>query len=263
MVQLYNFLYSWQLFPEKGSYELGERPLSGTYKISYLEQDEKVRVDMNWVHLNGQAFSSLFDIKANAGIHSITDNEFADTVSLSIENSKRFDLNLMRENQQVLTVLHEIMPNGYMRVTETGKKSDGDAYVNISYYHKQMSVLPYASSVSGAVIRPTEAGMIKHKAIMAMEEQTNIQLQQIRQQVELLAMQAQEIQSRKELSLKIYDAKLSFTPVIGQNYYLYEKKDGNHTISLIGPTEWGRSTPFKECLASVKMLADHTWIEVK
>jgi hypothetical protein len=95
-----------------------------------------------------------------------------------------------------------------------------------------------------------------------MEEQTNMQLTQIRQQIELLALQAQEIQKRKELSMLIYSAKLSFAPVIGQIYYLYEKKDDSHFLSLVSPKEWGGAGPFKKCVASVKLLADHTWMEI-
>ena len=149
-----------------------------------------------------------------------------------------------------------------MRITEDGFKIDGITYKNIIYYHKQMSVLPYSTSVSGAVIKPTKEGVIRHKALTAMEEQTNMQLTQIRQQIELLALQAQEIQKRKELSMLIYSAKLSFTPVIGQTYYLYEKKDESHFLSLVSPKEWGKSAPFKKSVASVKLLADHTWMEI-
>ncbi len=28
---------------------------------------------------------------------------------------------------------------------------------------------------------------------------------------------------------------------------------------MIGPEEWGRSCPFQEYIASVTLLADHTW----
>ena len=132
----------------------------------------------------------------------------------------------------------------------------------MEYYHKQMSVLPYAASVSGAVIRPTEEGMIKHKALTAMEEQTNMQLDQIRQQIELLALQAQEIQKRKELSLMIYEAKLTFKPNIGQVYYLYQKNDDSYLVSLVSPKEWGTAGPFKKFIATVQLLADHTWKEL-
>jgi hypothetical protein len=95
-----------------------------------------------------------------------------------------------------------------------------------------------------------------------MEEQTNMQLDQIKQQIELLAKQAQEIRKRKELSLMIYEAKLGFKPQIGHTYHLYEKNDGNHMLSLVSPGEWGGHGPFKQFISSVRLLADHTWVEI-
>jgi hypothetical protein len=162
----------------------------------------------------------------------------------------------------VLEIKKEIMPNGYLKITQKGYDEQDISFTNIEIYHKQLSVLPYASSVGSVAIRPTEEGAIKHKALLAMEQQTDMQLDQIRQQIELLARQAQELRKRKELSLMIYDAKLSFQPVIGQVYYMYEKKDGSHVLSLVSPREWGASGPFKQFVAAVKLLADHTWMEV-
>ena len=159
-------------------------------------------------------------------------------------------------------MLHELQPNGYLKLTQKGRNESGDAYTNVEIFHKQLSVLPYSASVSCAVIKHTEEGVIRHKALTAMEEQTNMQLEQIRKQIELLAIQAQEIQKRKELSMIIYGAQLNFQPVIGQIYYLYERKDGSHLLSMVSPKEWGRSAPFKKAVASVKLLADHTWTEV-
>jgi hypothetical protein len=60
----------------------------------------------------------------------------------------------------------------------------------------------------------------------------------------------------------IYSARLSFKPNIGQVYYLYEKKDGEHLLSLVSPKEWGGASPFKRFVAAVQLLADHTWKEV-
>jgi hypothetical protein len=154
------------------------------------------------------------------------------------------------------------MPNGYLKITQQGYRPDGTSYTNYEIYHKQVSVLPYSASVGGALIRPNEEGMIKHKALLAMEEQTNMQLSQIRKQIELLALQAQEIQKRKELSMMIYEARLSFKPNIGQVYYLYQKKDDTHMLSLVSPKEWGPSGPFKKFVAAVRLLADHTWQEL-
>ena len=262
MIQAYNFLYSWQLFPEKGTYEKGERPKSGTYKISATESRNELNIEMNWVTLENQAFSSTYSIIADGTFQTLTDDQIAEKGKVNFIDSISFEIQLLLPNEQTLTILHEIMPNGYLKITENGQLENGIAYKNSSLYHKQMSVLPYSSSVSGAVIKPTEEGMIRHKALTAMEEQTNMQLSQIRQQIELLALQAQEIQRRKDLSVLIYSAKLNFTPVIGQVYYLYEKKNGDHFLSLVRPKEWGAHGPFKKAVATVKLLADHTWMEV-
>jgi hypothetical protein len=239
MVQAYNFLAAWQLFPEKGNYECGERPKSGIYKIESPEGKKELIIYHNWVTL-----------------------ELADNVRVNFIDSISFEIHFYKKGEANLHIVHEIMPNGYLKIIQQGINENGSNYTNTEYYHKQLSVLPYSASVAGAVIKANEEGMIKHKALTAMEEQTNMQLLQIRKQIELLALQAQEIHKRKELSLMIYTAKLSFKPNIGQVYFLYEKNDGSHMLSLIAPGEWGNAGPFKKFVASVKLLADHTWMEL-
>lgn len=263
MVQAYNFIASWQLFPEKGSYEWGNRPKSGIYKISSTENKQELGISINWLTLENQAFESSYTITADDTEHVFEIIELADTARARFADGITFELFFYKNGQQVLSISNELMPNGYLRKTQQGLTPEGLTYTNIEYYHKQMSVLPYAASVSGAVIKPTEEGVIRHKALTAMEEQTNLQLDQIRKQIELLALQAQEIQMRKELSMIIYHARLSFQPVIGQVYYLYEKQDNAHLVSMISPQEWGGGAgPYKKFVAKVKLLADHTWLEV-
>jgi predicted transcriptional regulator len=263
MVQAYNFLASWQLFPEKGTYEWGERPLSGIYKMEAIENERLLSISMNWVTLENQAFASGYTLLPDGQEHTFHNTEIADTVKAVFIDGITFELVFYRQQEQVLHIMHEIMPNGYLRITQQGLNTQQQPYTNIEYYHKQMSVLPYAAAVSGAVIKPTEEGVIRHKALTAMEEQTNMQLEQIRKQIELLALQAQEIQKRKELSLLIYEAKLNFTPVIGHTYFVYEKADGSFLLSMVSPKEWGGGAgPYKRLVAAVKLLADHTWMEV-
>lgn len=262
MVQAYNFIGSWQLFPEKGNYQKGDRPKSGTCTVGSTGNKQELQISSNWVSLENQAFEFSFSVLADGMPHPYGTAELADTVALQFTDGIYFSVFFYRHQQQVLELQYELMPNGYLRKTERGEV-DGESYTNQEYFHRQMSVLPYAASVSGAVIKPTEQGVIRHKALTAMEEQTNMQLEQIRKQIELLALQAQEIQQRKELSMRMYNAQLSFQPVIGQVYYLYEKKDGSHIVSMVSPQEWGSpSGPYQHFEAKVKLLADHTWIEV-
>jgi hypothetical protein len=127
----------------------------------------------------------------------------------------------------------------------------------------QPGSLPYAHHRGSAVIKTTKESVIKSRALSAMEEQTNLQLDQIKQQIELLAKQANEIKERRELSHKIYEAKMNFAPLISNIYYLYECDDESFIVSMIGPDEWGRSKPFKKFTAKIKLLADHTWVKME
>ncbi|MCE2893213.1 MAG: DUF2452 domain-containing protein [Flammeovirgaceae bacterium] len=262
MIDAYNFIASWQLFPEKGTYELGMRPRSGIYRIQMGENSKQLRISMNWVSMEDQAFESSYIIEPNGEEQPFLDSPIGDSMKCSIIDSINFETHFFKEGKLVLVVQHEITPKGLLKITQKHHQADGLVLTNTEVYHKQMSVLPYSSSVSGAVIKPNEAGLIRHHALTAMEEQTNMQLTQIRQQIELLAIQAKEIYQRKELSMIIYDAKLSFSPVIGQLYYLYQNKDDSHLLSMIGPKEWGAKNPYKNFVAAVKLLADHTWKEV-
>lgn len=118
--------------------------------------------------------------------------------------------------------------------------------------------LSYAHHVGSAVIKPIDRGRVKGVALEAMYEQTNRQLDQIREQVELLARQAHEIHERVNISERIYLAQLNFKPVPGHIYHLYRRESGEEVLSLIGPKEWGNTNPV-EFIATAKLLADHTW----
>lgn len=262
MVQAYNFLASWQLFPEKCIYQFGIEPKSGNYKIESINNGHVLSISINWVAQDNEAFYTQYNLTPNGELHPFENQEIADTVQATIIDSSNIVLIFIRNDKKVLGVAMEIMPNGYLKITQNGFDKEENPFINIELYHKQMSVLPYASSVGSIAFRPTKEGVIKHKALFAMEEQTNMQLDQIRQQIELLARQAQEIRKRKELSMVIYDAKLGFKPQIGQTYHLYEKRNGEHVLSLVSPNDWGGGAgPFKQFLATVRLLADHTWVE--
>ena len=263
MIQAYNFIASWQLFPEKGTYEFGNRPKSGIYKIAATQNKKEISININWVTLENQAFASSYTLSAESETFPFDEKELAEYTKTNFTDALNFEVEFIKSDQVVLKVMNELLPNGYLKITQQGKFANGNIYTNTEIYHKQLSVMPYSTSVSGAVIKATEEGVIRHKALTAMEDQTNMQLNQIRRQIELLAIQAQEIQMRKELSMIIYNAKLSFVPVIGHTYYLYQKADETHTLSLISAKEYGGgSGPYKKFIAPVKLLADHTWVEV-
>ncbi len=119
-------------------------------------------------------------------------------------------------------------------------------------------LLPYAHHVGSAIIRPLDKGKAKGLSMTAMYQQTDTQLTQIKEQVETLIRQAQDIHDRIDLSEKIYEADVGFRPIIGQVYHLYKKKNNKTVISLVSPAEWNNKCPY-DFIASMRMLADHTW----
>lgn len=120
-------------------------------------------------------------------------------------------------------------------------------------------LLPYAHTAGGAVIKPDDMGKVKGRSVLAMRQQTDRQMNQLYEQMEVLARQAKLLAERKEISERIYDAAIGFEPIISETYYLYEKEDGSDLMSLVAPEEWGRSFKYSRYLAKVKLLADHTW----
>jgi hypothetical protein len=119
--------------------------------------------------------------------------------------------------------------------------------------------LPYAHTVSGVEIKPIDKGKVKGRAVKAMYKQSDMQLEQIRKQIELLAQQAKGIQDRISISEQIYNAQMNFEPLIGFVYHLYERRDGSeYVLSMVSPEEWGTNPPYR-FVATVELLADHTW----
>lgn len=121
-------------------------------------------------------------------------------------------------------------------------------------------LIDFPHHIGSAPIIKNDPSLIKSKAMSAMIEQTNAQWQQIQQQLELLKQQADKLKKRIEFSERIYNAKISFEPVIGHVYYLYHnQKENTDVLMMISPEEWRSQPSYLEFKCSVKLLADHTW----
>lgn len=144
----------------------------------------------------------------------------------------------------------------------TGKKIDVDR-IDLDRMKEKTTdspgMLPYAHHAGSAIIKPEDKGKITGRAVAAMHSQTDMQMAQIYDQMRLLADQAKKIQSRIEVSERIYQTSIAFEPLINHRYFLYQKADGIDFMSMIAPEEWGRKKDWATFVAEVKLLADHTW----
>jgi hypothetical protein len=124
---------------------------------------------------------------------------------------------------------------------------------------KEPGLLSYPHSVGGAVVKPEDQGKIKGRSLSAMEFQTEMQLNQIYEQMQLLANQAKILNERKAISHFIYSAEIRFEPLINHIYHLYKRENSTYSLSLISPNDWGKSKQNLTFYATVRLLADHTW----
>ena len=96
MVEVYNFLGSWQLFPEKGTYESGERPKSGIYRIESVENKKELLITHSWITLENEAFHSDYKVLADGELHPFSTGEFADEIQVSFIDSINFEMHFYR-----------------------------------------------------------------------------------------------------------------------------------------------------------------------
>lgn len=137
------------------------------------------------------------------------------------------------------------------------RKSNKDS-IDLDKVAENPGLLPYAHHVGSAIIKPIDKGRTKGNAMTAMYQQTDNQLNQIKDQVELLIRQAQELHDRISISEKIYEADAGFKPVVNKQYYVYQRKDESWVLSMVSPEEWGPNGPYIY-VASCSLMADHTW----
>ena len=97
MIDAYNFIASWQLFPEKGTYELGMRPRSGIYRIQMGENSKQLRISMNWVSMEDQAFESSYIIEPNGEEQPFLDSPIGDSMKCSIIDSINFETHFFKK----------------------------------------------------------------------------------------------------------------------------------------------------------------------
>ena len=142
------------------------------------------------------------------------------------------------------------------------KKEKDDLFINPIDKDKitdSPGLIPYPHTIGSPAFAPNEEGANKKTAIRVMEEQCHMQMDQIKEQITLLAKQADKIKTRMETSKAIYSAKMAFNPLVGETYYLYAREEDDFVLSMIGPNDWGRKIPFKYYVATVKLLSDRTW----
>lgn len=119
----------------------------------------------------------------------------------------------------------------------------------------------YAVERGSVAFTPTKAGAVRSRAFKVMDEQIAMQMDNIMEQIKVLAAQAEALKKRRSVSEEIYSAQMKFEPVVGKHYYLYDSPKGK-TLSMLSPKEFGaeklESNQYT-FIACALLLADCTW----
>ena len=129
------------------------------------------------------------------------------------------------------------------------KKPDNVVY-NTETQKYDAYLKPYATSLGAPVITTTDTIAWKNRSANKLNHKVQTRFKEIKEQYDLLI---QEFENNK----LIHDAKLSFEPIIGQHYHLYERENDDNFLSIIAPNECNFNS-----LGSFYLNADQIWEKV-
>ena len=143
-------------------------------------------------------------------------------------------------------------------VSKNDQKFPDNVVYNYEAEEFDANIKPYGTNVGSPAIKPNDMSSIKGRAITAAERYAKKEIDKLRKQAALIMEQVKEVKERVDVSKIIYEADFNIQPVIGSRYFLYERKDGTHFLSLIAESQWIKIDP-GEFLAEVELLPDQTW----
>ncbi len=85
------------------------------------------------------------------------------------------------------------------------------------------------------------------------------ELSQIAEQIRALQERARAVLEAANESLTIHQARCSFQKRPGHVYHLYERRDGQRWLSMIGPTEWGSEDADRAFCGSFRLELDQSF----
>ncbi len=111
------------------------------------------------------------------------------------------------------------------------------------------SLLPYATSVSGPSFKANDLTLWKNNSAGKVSAHFKTRFEEIKAEYKSMVDQF----SWNEI---VYTAKFSFEPIVGQEYHLYERENGERFLSMIPPESWS-----KQHLGTFVLSSDKMWMK--
>lgn len=129
------------------------------------------------------------------------------------------------------------------------KKPDNVVY-NEKNSQYDASLKPYATNVGAPSIQLTDTTAWKNRSITKVNHKVKTKYLEIKQAYENLLMEF-------EYNQLIFNSKFSFEPVIGENYHLYRRANGETFLSIIAPQQCSF-----DYVGSFRLNAESTWEKI-
>jgi len=113
--------------------------------------------------------------------------------------------------------------------------------------------LPYGSNLSAPAIKPNNLGAWKNGAVHS----TN---KYFKEKFDELKKQAEELSEEFKWNEIIFNAQMKFKPVIGKEYFLYQKQNGTFYLTLFAPHE--RIEGYEGYQGKFRLNYDSRWEQV-
>lgn len=129
------FLGTWQMQPEQNDYQQGDPPAKGTYTIANNPDGEGYLVSMAWTTIDGRDVEMSYTAIPDGIDHPYENPDIADTVSMTRVDENILDSDVKKGGAITAYARRELSSDGQtMTVTQSGPKSDGDWFDNVSVY---------------------------------------------------------------------------------------------------------------------------------
>jgi hypothetical protein len=112
-------------------------------------------------------------------------------------------------------------------------------------------LIPYPHHIGSAVVKPININTFKNKGIDKFNRE-------VESRVEKLNEEYQKIVQEIEWNQMIYESEFNFEPLIGDRYYLYERKNKKNFLSVIPPKNWRSMV----CLGTFIMDENYKWKKI-
>ena len=109
----------------------------------------------------------------------------------------------------------------------------------------------YPTNLGAPSFKLPDLDLVKNEASKKMIDVFEREKQEIIQRVEKLYQEYED-------SLLVWESKISFEPIVGKTYYLYNF-NGVNTLSLLSPNDWDKKEFF---IGGFLLNSDRKWIRI-